>query len=158
MTRFSISGYSRFYKSLPRFCRDITEKDAAELTYLLYTANLESYRHKRPDIVIDELRMTAFYNRLIESKQKSYRTIIQLYRAMEALSLSIDTKCVEVGQAKAYLDIWFIMDDIEDRFIRNYDMEIYDKRTIYRLCKRGLVPYKNEPGLCLLEDLNIPVT
>ena len=155
MTRFLISGYVRFYRSLPRFCLDITESDAAELTYLLYAANLTSYRNKHPDTIIEELNKKAFYNRLIESKQRTYRTIIQLYRAMEALSLNIDTKIIALEQVKAYMDMWIIMDEIEERFMDNYDMEIYDKRTIYSLCKRSLVPYRNEPGLCLIQDLNI---
>ena len=158
MTRFLISGYVRFYHSLPRFCLDMNESEAAELTYMLYAANLASYRNKNPNTIVEELNKKAFYNRLMGSKRRTYRTIIQLYRAMEALSLNIDTKIIALEQAKAYLKMCFMMDDIEYRFMDSYDMEIYDERTIYSLCKRSLVPYRNEQGLCLLEDLNIPVT
>jgi len=44
------------------------------------------------------------------------------------------------------------MNDTELRFYKAFDMEIDDERTIYRLCAKSLVPRRDEPGVCLIQD------
>ena len=156
MTLFSVGGYVRFHRSLLRFYRDMSGKDAAELTYTLYAANIESYRHHRPGAVVAELSKEDFYNRLDKGKRKPYRTVVQLYRAMEALMYSIDYKIISMERLSAYNNMLSLMDDTEDRFSKAFYMAINDRRTIYAMCKRSLSPYKNEPGLCLTQDLAAP--
>lgn len=152
MTLFSISGYVRFYRSLPHFFRNMNINDASELTYMLYTANLYSCKSRRPKVCLPELEKEVFIHRLTNWQRKPYRTIVQLYCALEALVFNINWKKITIEQLKVCHDIWSLMDDIENRFRKAFYMEIDNKRTVYRACKKSLSPYKNEPGVCLLQD------
>jgi hypothetical protein len=153
MKLFTVAGYARFYRSLLRFCRDMTEDEAAEFTYKLYAANMETYNHNHPTKPLTGLDKDVFIVRLNNWQRQSYRTIVQFYRALEALILNIDLKIIAIEKVWAYRDLLSLLEETEERFIKAFSMPINDKRTIYGLCRLSLVPNKNEPGLCLLQDL-----
>lgn len=153
MKHFTVAGYARFYRSLLRFCRDMNENEALEFTYKLYTANIETYNCSHTSALLVELNKDVFTSRLNKWNRQSYRTIVQFYRAMESLMINIDVKIIAIEKLSAYRELLNLMDDTEERFRNAFYMSIYDKRTIYGVCRLSLVPSKNEPGLCLLEDL-----
>jgi hypothetical protein len=153
MTHFNMSGYVRLYRSMLRFINGMSADEAAKRVYTLYTANTESYRCYRPCSGLTEISENDFYSNLTNWKRKPYRTIVQLYRAMEALCLNIDTKVIAMERLFALCGLCSLMDDIETRFRKAFFMEIHDKRTVYALCKRSLTPRKDEPGVCLVKDI-----
>jgi hypothetical protein len=127
--------------------------EAAEFTYKLYTANIETYNHRHPAKKSKGLNKEIFNVRLNAWQRQSYRTIVQFYRAMEALMMNIDVKIIACEKVFTYSRLLSLMDDTEERFRKAYYMAIYDKHTIYGVCRLSLVPSKDEPGLCLLQDL-----
>ena len=157
MTRFSIGGFVHFYRSLLLFYHDITSTEAAELTYMLNTANLDSCRYKNPGAEYTEAGPVAFHHSLTTWQRRPYRTVVQLYRAMEALMLNINLDAITKAQLFNYMKMLCMMDNTELRFYRAFDMEIDDKRTVYGECVRRLHPRDDEPGVCLLADwINLP--
>ena len=152
MTRFSIGGFVHFYRSLLLFYPDLTSTGAAELTYMLNTANLDSCRYKKPGAEFSEAGPVAFHHCLTTWQRRPYRTIVQLYRAMEALALNINLDAITKAQLFCYMQMMTIIHNTELRFYRAFDMEIDDKRTVYRECVRRLHPRHDEPGVCLLAD------
>ena len=150
--RFSITGFARFYRSLPRFHRDISDSQALEMTYSLYTAVNDTYRYKNPSVHFTVYGKNDFYEFMKQTNYKPYRTEIQLYRAMEALYFYKILDALKIEQVKSVSTIGFMMSDTEFRFYKAFDMEIDDGRTIYKMCARSLVPRSDEPGLCLVQD------
>ena len=152
MKNFTISGYARFYRSLSRFCRKISDADAIKLTYDLYTAVIDSYRSKFPAVSITEYGRDDFEALVRKTDAEPYKTEIQLYRAMEAILHRLVIPAVRIESLHSVVDLTFMMSDTEMRFYKAFDMEIDDERTIYRVCARSLTPRRDEPGLCLLHD------
>ena len=151
---FTIPGFARFYHSLLRFNRDMDASYAQKLTYSLYTSVNDVYRRKKPDVNITEYSERDFGDMLQHMDNKPYKTLIQLYRAMEAVyfSLEKDADVLSIRQVSAFLDVSFMMDDIESRFYSAFNMEIDDSRTIYGICAKSLIPRRDEPGLCIAQD------
>jgi hypothetical protein len=131
----------------------MNEDEAADFTYKLYAANVETYNHHHPAKPLMELENDVFMVRLNKWQRQSYRTIVQFYRALEALILNIDAKIIAIDRLLAYRDLLNLFEKTEERFIKAFSMPINDKRTIYGLCRLSLIPNKDEPGLCLLQDL-----
>ncbi len=156
MTHFTMGGYVRFYRSMLRFINGLNAEEAAKRVYTLYTANVESYRSRKPGFDLPEISEGEFYSRLTKWERKPYRTIVQLYRAMEALCLNIDVKVIAIGRLSELSNLCNLMDDIAIRFRRAFSMEIYDERTVYGMCKCSLSPRKDEPGVCLTADIPNP--
>jgi len=82
---FPVSGYARFYRSLPRFYHGIGDAYAQKFTYALHLAINKTFRYKNPGIVITEYADEDFCALIKQANVKPYRTEVQLYRAMEAL-------------------------------------------------------------------------
>jgi len=154
--KFTVSGFARFYHSLLRFNRDMEAEYALKITYSLYTSVNDIYRHKHTDVCITEYNESDFYEILIKTDKKPYKTIIQLYRAFEAAFYSIapDMTILKTCQIKYLLVLINMMDDMEIRFRKAFGMKINDERTIYRMCAESLIPRRDEPGLCFIQDLN----
>jgi hypothetical protein len=149
---FSISGYARFYRSLPRFFRDMSNSHALKLTYGLYAAVNDAYRYKNPGAYLTEYDEDCFYDVLRQTNVKPYRTEIQLYRAMEAILFNLEIPALKNSRLACVMELSFMMCNTELRFYKAFDMEIDDERTIYRMCARSLIPRRDEPGLCIKQD------
>lgn len=157
LNNYTMTGYVHFYRSLLRFNRDIKSAEAAELTYQLYTAVIDSYRYKNPGAVVEEYGPVEFYNNLKTMERRPYRTEVQLYRAAEAILTGLLIHALTVAQCGAVLRLTSMMDNTELRFYMAFDCEIDDKRTVYKECARNLVPRGDEPGVCLMSDwINLP--
>jgi hypothetical protein len=152
ISKYTVSGYARFYRSLLRFRRMMSVAEALKLTYRLYAAAIESQRLKAFGGFLKEVSEAEFCERITRADARPYRTEIQLYRAMESLLCKIDVSKVKIICVKAVMEMIFIMEDIELSFCGAFDMEIDDGRTVYNLCAKSLVPRADEPGLCLLKD------
>ncbi|MDL2238106.1 hypothetical protein LJC56_09830 [Christensenellaceae bacterium OttesenSCG-928-K19] len=153
MKHFSIGGFVHFYRSLIRFNHTMSGDKAAEFTWRLYTANLASSQSKTPDKDTG-IGWDAFLHSINKSTRRPYHTVVQLYRAMEALALNIDVKADDLSfsQLCTFVDMLHMMDDIELRFYRAFNMRIDDGRTIYSECPRSITPSADEPRLCLMRD------
>jgi len=149
MKNFTFPGFARFYRSLLRFNRDMESAQALELTYDIYTAIYDSFRHKNPHIYAVEYNKIFIREMLLKSDVKPYRTEIQLYRAMEAVLQNTNVRIIRTESLENIMLMLFLMGDIELRFYKAFNMEICDKRTTYSLCVKNLDPKQNEPGLCL---------
>jgi len=155
MRKFTIAGFASFYHSFLRFRRDLDSGYAMKFTYSLYAMINEIYLLKNPGACIIEYNEYDFSEALQKSKAKPYRTEVQLFRAMEAVAHYYKMpiiKSLSVDCARTYMDLSFMMEGIEGRFYNMFDMEIYDKRTVYNLCSKSLKARRDEPGLCLLQD------
>ena len=151
---FTVPGFARFYRSLLRFNRDMEVDYALRLTYSFYTAVNDAYLYKNPDACIAEYSEHDFFDMLQKTGKKPYKTIIQLYRALESLYLglspALDT--LKFRQLSDFMTISLMMDDMEIRFHKAFNMEIDDDRTVYGMCARSLISRRDEPGLCLMKD------
>jgi len=156
MTSFSIGGFIHLYRSLLRFCHGMTGAEAAELTYLLNTANIDSLRFTFPDITLSEASPFEFTRRMADNK-RPYRTEVQFYKSMEALNKNIIYEAITGEQREALLKMRCIMLDVEFAFYKSFDMDITDKRTVYGECTSHLVPIEDEPSVCLMQEwINLP--
>ena len=158
ISKFTLTGYARFYRSLLRFSHDINNAHALKLTYGFYTAVNSSYRHKNPGVQLTDLADIDFYEIIRQTKVKTYRTEIQFYRAMEAVLYSLALEAIQSAHVLCVLELIAMMSDTELRFYKAFDMEIDDERTIYSLCAKSLMPRRDEPGLCLIQDWNDAIT
>lgn len=159
LSNFTMTGYAHFYRSILRFGRGIDSEEAAELTYLLYTAVLDSYRNKKPGARIEECGPEEFYGNLAKTERRPYRTIVQFYRAAEAVALALVplSDALNLAQINAFLRLNGMLDNVEMRFDMAFNMDIDDPRTVYGECVSRLAPRRDEPGLCLMEDwINLP--
>ena len=156
MQNFTISGYTRFYRSLPRFYHDMNDAHSLKLTYGLYTAVNDTYRYKNPDVDVLEYNENAFCELLHQANAKPYKTEVQLYRAMEAVLFSLTLDALKISHTPHIIELTAMMCNTELRFYKAFGMDIDDEKTICRKCARSLVPRRGEPCVCLLQDwLNI---
>jgi len=157
LTNFTMPGFTHFYCSLFRFRHEFRSAEAAGLTYTLYTAIADSCRYKKPDAQIEECGRMEFYDNLKKMERRPYRTEVQLYRAAEAILAELIIDALTKIQLMAVLKLSCMMDDMELRFYKAFDMEIDDPRTVYRECVKRLVPRGDEPGVCMMQDwINLP--
>lgn len=151
---FTLSGFSRFYFSLLRFNQDMYADYALKLTYGLYLSVNDVYRHRNPDEIHTEYSENEFSVMIQKSKKQAYKTIIQLFCAMEAILYYITKKKEILKKCKltGISEMLSMMDEMELRFYKAFDMKIDDSRTIYNVCARSLTPRRDEPGLCIMQD------
>jgi hypothetical protein len=147
---FTLTGFSHLYRSLLRFCR-VSSHEAKELVYYLNTANMDSQRYALPGLPLLEASPLEF-DRSMERYKRPYRTEVQFYKAMEALSRNIHREAITADQLSALLKMRCIMREVESAFYKCFDMDISDKRTVYTACAGLLVPEETEPSVCLMED------
>lgn len=154
ISNFTMPGFVHFYRSILRFGRGMNGEEAAELSYLLYTAVLDSYRSRKPGARIEEYGPEKFYDNLANLERRPYRTIVQFYRAAEAVAFALIplSDALNLAQIDAFLRLTGMMDNIELRFDMAFDMTIDDPRTVYGECVSRLVPGRDEPGVCLAAD------
>jgi len=147
---FAIPGYVHLYRSLLRFGK-LGIDEAQELVYWLNTANLDSYRSVHPDITLYE--STPFYFcKHLESKERPYRTEVQLYKALETLNRNIVYDAITSQQREAVQQMNCIMGNLEFDFYKAFGLEIESPLTVYRHCRNHLIPYEDEPSVCLYQD------
>ena len=151
---FTVPGFARFYRSLLRFNRDMEVDYALRLTYSFYTAVNDAYLYRNPNASIVKYNEYDFYEILQKTGKKPYKTIVQLYRALESLYLGLSSAldALKFKQLSDYMTISLMMDDMEIRFHKAFNVEIDDDRTVYSMCARSLIPRRDEPGLCLMQD------
>ena len=148
---FSLAGYSHLYRSLIRFCH-LNVSVAKDLVYRLNTSNLDSARLAYPNRRITEITPFAF-SRCIEQFQcRPYRTEVQLYKALLALDTNIIREAITDDQREAVAQMHCIMSNIESRFYKTFGADIFDMVTVYGICSFGLVPWDDEPSVCMLAD------
>ena len=150
--KFTIPGYSQFYRSLPRFYHGIDDAYALKFTYSLYLAVNSVYRYKNPGVIVMEYVEQDFYTLILQRKAKPYRTEVQLYRALELLLECLSNDALQGSQVHLLSELMELLHDSETRFYKAFDMEITDDRTIYWMCAKSLVPRRDEPGVCLEKD------
>ena len=100
--KFFNRGLIHLYRSLLRFCHGMSSAEAAELTYLLNTANIDSLRFTFPDIMLSEASPFEFTRRMADNK-RPYRTEVQFYKSMEALNKNIIYEAITGEQREALL-------------------------------------------------------
>jgi len=147
---FSITGYIHLYRSLLRF-GNMSVNDAKELVYWLNTANIDSYSKAYPNIPIYQSSPFVFCRRLDED-ERPYRTEVQLYKALEALKASIDFTAIISEQREAVQQMKCVMSNLEFNFFKVFDTEIDSALTIYGQCRNHLIPFEDEPSVCLFDD------
>jgi hypothetical protein len=147
---FAIPGYVHLYRSLLRFCK-LGIGEARELVYCLNTANLDSCRLLCPDAALSE--MTAFrFNRRLDGGERPYRTEIQLHKALKTLNRSIRYEALISQQREAVQQMKRVMSNLAFNFYTVFDMEIDSPATVCRHCRNHLIPFEDEPSVCLYED------
>lgn len=147
---FSIVGHAHFYRSLLRFCQ-LTAHEAKGLTYMLNTANMDSYSIYHQDKRITESSHIEFSRRMDKVK-RPYRTEVQFYKAMLVLRNNISFEAITNDQREAVLFMRYLMGDIEAQFYKSFSMDITDPRTVFSKCVNDLIPTDLEPSVCLLDD------
>ena len=150
--KFTIKGYARFYRSLPRFYQEIDDAYALKFMYSLHLAANSAYRRKNPDKGITEYTEKDFYPLILEKDVKPYRTEVQLYRALELLKESLSGDGLNDSQTTLISDLINLMLDLESRFYKAFGIAITDKRTVYSLCEKSLVANNDEPRVCLRSE------
>jgi len=148
---FSMTGYSHLYRSLLRFC-DMPSNEAKSLVYCLNTANLDSVRFENPDVCVIESTPYVFSYRIVSFDCRPYRTEVQLYKSLCALEKSIIREALTDGQREAFERLHCIMSNLEYRFYKTFGVEISDVSTVYSECSFGLVPWVDEPSVCMMHD------
>jgi hypothetical protein len=135
-----------------RYFPGVSPQYAAWLTYTLNTANLASFRYENPQAFMAETPASLFFDELTESKCRSYRTEVKMYRALEALIMNTEPKALSADQNYAVLQVCAMMDVLEEIFYGEYGVEIYSGATIYDVCEMSLTPDFLEPDVCLMYD------
>ena len=146
-----ITGYIHLYRSLLRFY-DMPENEIKEMLYALNTANLDCFGYYHPDITIIESGPATFTYRLERSRNRPYRTEVQLYKALEALEHSVERPLMTCYQREALQTLRCVMSNLEYRFYKSYGVEIDDGRTVYGECAFHLIPKENEPSVPIMDD------
>jgi len=147
---FSITGYTYLYRSLLRFGK-LNVNEAKELVYWLNTANLDSYGNAHPDRVLFQSAPFMFFRKLDEN-QRPYRTEVQLYKSLESLKNNINFDVLIGHQREAVQKMNCIMSNLEFNFYKVFDMEIDCWLTVYRECRNHLIPYEDEPSVCMFNE------
>ena len=148
---FSMAGYSHLYRSMLRFC-DMGATEAKELVYTLNTANLDSAKFKDPHMRMSESTPYVFSNCIEHFDCRPYRTEIQLYKSLCALEKSIIHVAIIEKQRDALARIRCIMSNLEYRFYKTFGVDIADSTTVFGECAFGLVPWEDEPSVCMKYD------
>lgn len=149
--RFSIPGYAHLYRSLLRFCK-MEPSEAAEFVYLLNTANLDSIRYAMPHETVIESSPAIFFRAVDRMERRPYRTEVQLYKALAALRHNIMYDAIIGSQREALSKLRCIMRDLDYAFYNVYGMDIDDVRTVYAECRFHLMPFDDEPSVCMLRE------
>jgi hypothetical protein len=144
MICFTPAAYGYLYYSLIRLY-GMHAVDAACLTYMLYTANMDSCTVRFGRSLYPEVDPITFAF-IIRRNGRSYRTEVQFYKAIQALLKSFNRGCLTSPQNNAVRILKGIERQIERHFFRVYGVDIEDDATVYRLCRAHLVPDKNEPN------------
>lgn len=144
---FSIKGYSQLYRSLVKFC-GFKLSSAQDLTYILNTANLDSFRYTNPNIFVKEMDETAFYNKLNTTLTEPYITEVQMYKSLTALSQNILLYALTKEQKEAYMKLILLMNNLEFWFYKCYSEDIDGAKTNYIKCSFGLETDESEPNRC----------
>lgn len=148
---FSITGYAHLYRSLIRFS-NLTICEARSLVYRLNTSNLDSARLKHPNWKLKEATPFDFIRIIENADCRPYRTEVQLYKALCALDRNIIEDALTDEQREAVAQMHCVMCNLEYRFYKTFDHEIFDIDTVYCECAFGLVPWEDEPSVCLVEE------
>ena len=148
---FSMAGYSHLYRSLLRFCNMATG-EAKSLVYRLNTANLDSARFRTPNIHAVESTPYVFGCCIERFDCRPYRTEVQLYKSLCALEKSIIRAAIIDDQREALAKLRCIISNLEYRFYKTFGTEIFDAPTVYSECAFGLVPWEDEPSVCMMND------
>lgn len=149
MTCYPVSGYAHLYRSFMRFY-NMRRGEAAILTWLLNTANLDSYRFHHPDAIVSEMPAVDFCRRIDDPFMRPYHTEIQFYKSMLALYRAIDFDAITESQREARRKLRCILTDINSRFWNTYGLDIDDPETVYEKCAYSLIPFDWEPTLCFM--------
>ena len=148
---FSLAGYSHLYHTLLRFY-PMSVSEVKSLVYHLNTANLDSARSMHPNMKLMECTQIAFNHYIEHSDCRPYRTEVQLYKALCALEKNIVKEALISDQREAVAQMRCIMGNLESRFYKAFGREIFDCLTVYDECVFGLVPWEDEPSVCMLFD------
>ncbi|MFZ5973984.1 MAG: hypothetical protein ACOYU3_01065 [Bacillota bacterium] len=140
---YSLLAYAYLYHSLVELY-GMTWTDAAYLTYMINTANIDSCQANAPNRIIRESDPFAFVF-AIRSNGRAYRTEIQFYKAIQALLRSIDYNCLTPCQKKAVRYLKGIARGIDFHFYSDYGVDIDSNETVYPLCRFHLIPHEREP-------------
>ena len=143
MICFTPAAYGYLYNSLIRLY-GMHAVNAACLTYMLYTANMDSCTVRFGRCFYPEVDPITFAF-IIRRNGRSYRTEVQFYKAVQALLRSINRGCLTSPQINTVQILKGVERQIERHFCRVYGVDIEDDVTVYRLCRAHLIPDKNEP-------------
>jgi hypothetical protein len=140
---FSLSSFAYLYQSLIALFA-MRPLDAACLTYELYTAHLDSHELHHPEDELYEADPIAFVF-AVQKRGRPYKTVVQLYKSIQALIRTLDWICLSFSQQKAVRCLKGILNQIGWRFYSMYDLDIESRKTVYRECLLHLAPGSNEP-------------
>ena len=147
---FSIIGYAHLYRSLLRF-EKMNINEAKELVYCLNTANLDTYGNAYPDVSLFPSSPVTFCQKL-SGNERPYRTEVQLYKSLETLKSNINFDLLISRQREAVQKMTCIMSNLEFNFYKVFDTEIDSPITVYPQCRNHLIPYENEPSVCMFNE------
>lgn len=136
---FTDMGYTRFSRSLMRFCR-MSGPSAKKLTTGLrqmIAANLQEQGQDGPERC---------------EPGRPYHTEVQFYKAAYALQRVLPDGACAVQQCNLHQMLRLVLYDVAFYFRTAYGMEIEDPRTVYALCKARLETGEGEHSGCLLKD------
>lgn len=145
ITCFTPMGYIRFTRSLVRFC-GMPHYEALSFLNQCARANFDAYRAADPD------NRTGSVHGIDMDKWaegKPYYTEVQLYKSMQVLFLNIGGANDVAILPETASHLRALMNDLRERFLHSYGMEIDDERTVYTLCEDTLEP-QNELVTCLV--------
>ena len=151
ITRFEPQHFSYLHRSLCHYM-NMNIYDAKALSYVLYCANQDTYYELSRLRRLQQVYLGEFLNIIDNVPERIYLTVVQLYRALEALLDSVKP-CYLIEQERIYLKkIDEMMLRLENQFYQKYDVDICGPKSVYVLCSHHLVPYEQEPIKDLLAD------
>ena len=118
----------------------------------MYEVSADSVRFENPDVCVIESTPYVFSYRIVSFDCRPYRTEVQLYKSLCALEKSIIREALTDGQREAFERLHCIMSNLEYRFYKTFGVEISDVSTVYSECSFGLVPWVDEPSVCMMHD------
>jgi hypothetical protein len=149
--RFDPLHFSHLHQSLCSLT-GMNTYDAKALCYVLYAANQDTFHEVSGCRRYQQINLGDFLNIIDHAPYRPYRTIVQLYRSLEAL-LDAVKLCYLIEQDRIYLTrIDEHMAHLENQFLEQYGTEISGPDSVYSLCSHHLVPYVCEPQSCLIKD------
>lgn len=151
MTCFSVKGFAHLYRSFLHYC-NMRHGEAAILTWLLNTANLDSYRAYDPDAAVSEMPAVDFCRRIESPVVRPYHTEIQFYKSMLALYNNIDYNPITESQRDARRKLRCIIGNVSSRFSKYYGIDIDDPETVFSICAYSLIPSDWEPDCRFMDE------